>query len=66
MCVCGGGGGGPSSLKFLPTVVLGGGVKFLIYSFGGGGGVRVTWKPHGYTLVYTGSCRLALSEIYCN
>ena len=40
-----GGGGGPSSLKFVPGVGLGGGVKFLIYFFGGGGGVRATWKP---------------------
>ena len=35
----GGGGGVPSSLKFLPGVGLGGGVKFLIYFLEGGGGV---------------------------
>ena len=33
------GGGGPSSLKFLPGMRLGGGVKFLIYFWRGGGGV---------------------------
>ena len=32
------GGGGPSSLKFLPGVGLGRGVKFLIYFLEGGGG----------------------------
>ena len=32
------GGGAPSSLKFLPGVGLGGGVKFLIYFWEGGGG----------------------------
>ena len=31
-------GGFPSSLKFLPGVVLGGGVKFLMYFLEGGGG----------------------------
>ena len=82
----------PSSLKFLPAVVLGGGVQFLIYSFGGGGGgsgqpgnpmdtplIHPSQLPCStskgmlnnshifwFILVYTGSCRLALSEIYSN
>ena len=40
----GGGGGGPSSLKFLPGVGLGGGVKFLIYFLEGGVCFWATWK----------------------
>ena len=44
------GGGGPSSLKFLPGVGLGGGVKFLIYLLGGGGRSGPPGNPSGYTL----------------
>ena len=40
---------GPSSLKFLPGVGLGGGVKFRI-SFWRGGGSRQPGNPSGYTL----------------
>ena len=43
-------GGFPSSLKFLPRVGLGGGVKFLIYFLEGGGGSGQSGNPSGYTL----------------
>ena len=45
------GGRVPTSLKFLPGMGLGGGVQFLIFLLGGGGGSGQPGTPSGYTRV---------------